>query len=95
MSEKEQDENQDNEVKAESDENSEVEESYDKPVDRGDVVELEIEDIGSKGDGIARIEGFVVFVPEGEVGRTYKVEITQVGKKFGFSEILEEIEDLN
>ncbi len=62
-------------------------EDYDKPVAEGETVELEIEDLGSKGDGIARVEGFVVFVPGGEVGETYDVEITSVGRKFAFGEI--------
>lgn len=62
---------------------------YDKPVEEGEIVELEIEDLGSKGDGIARVEGFVVFVPGGEVGESYDVEITSVGRKFAFGEIEE------
>jgi predicted RNA-binding protein with TRAM domain len=65
----------------------EQDEGLDKPVSEGEVVELEIEDLGSKGDGIARVEGFVVFVPGGEVGETYDVEITSVGRKFAFGEI--------
>lgn len=64
---------------------------FDKPVSEGDVVELEVEDLGSKGDGIARVEGFVVFVPGGEVGKKYNVEITSVGRKFAFGEIEEEV----
>lgn len=67
----------------------EEEEDYDKPVSEGDIVELEIEDLGSKGDGIARVEGFVVFVPGGEVDQEYEVEITSVGRKFAFGEIVE------
>jgi predicted RNA-binding protein with TRAM domain len=62
-------------------------EGFDKPVAEGDTVELEIEDLGSKGDGIARVEGFVIFVPGGEVGESYDVEITSVGRKFAFGEI--------
>lgn len=62
---------------------------YDKPVDEGDVVEVEIDDLGSKGDGIARIDGFVIFVPGGEVGESYDVEVTSVGRKFAFAEIQE------
>lgn len=62
---------------------------YDKPVDEGDVVEVEIDDLGSKGDGIARVDGFVIFVPGGEVGETYDVEVTSVGRKFAFAEIPE------
>lgn len=64
-------------------------EDFDKPVAEGETVELEIEDLGSKGDGIARVEGFVIFVPGGEVGETYDVEITSVGRKFAFGEIAE------
>jgi len=62
---------------------------YDKPVDEGDIVEVEIDDLGSKGDGVARIDGFVIFVPGGEVGETYDVEVTSVGRKFAFAEINE------
>ena len=70
-------------------EDSGDDQDYDKPVSEGDIVELEIEDLGSKGDGIARVEGFVVFVPGGEVDQEYEVEITSVGRKFAFGEIAE------
>lgn len=72
-----------------SEDDSGDENDYDKPVEEGETVELEIEDLGSKGDGIARVEGFVVFVPGGEVGEAYDVEITSVGRKFAFGEIEE------
>ncbi|MFB6100276.1 MAG: TRAM domain-containing protein, partial [Candidatus Nanohalobium sp.] len=68
---------------------SDDDQKFDKPVSEGEVVEVEIDDLGSKGDGIARVEGFVVFVPGGEVGETYDVEITSVGNKFAFGEITE------
>lgn len=74
---------------AQDQEDSGDDQDYDKPVSEGDVVELEIEDLGSKGDGIARVEGFVVFVPGGEVDTKYDVEITSVGRKFAFGEITE------
>lgn len=64
-------------------------EEFDKPVSEGETVEVEIDDLGSKGDGIARVEGFVVFVPGGEVGESYEVEVTSVGRKFAFAEIVE------
>lgn len=64
-------------------------EEFDKPVSEGETVEVEIEDLGSKGDGIARVEGFVVFVPGGEVGESYDVEVTSVGRKFAFAEIVD------
>ena len=80
------------EESAEASETEESEDSgdeFDKPVSEGDVVDVDVEDLGSKGDGIARVEGFVVFVPGAEVDTTYEVEITSVGNKFAFAEIVE------
>ncbi len=78
------------EAEPEQDDSSdEEEEGFDKPVSEGEIVEVEVEDLGSKGDGIARKEGFVIFVPGGEVGETYDVEVTSVGRKFAFAEITE------
>lgn len=80
---------EDNEFEDDSSDSSGDDNDYDKPVDEGDVVEVEIDDLGSKGDGIARIDGFVIFVPGGEVGESYDVEVTSVGRKFAFAEIQE------
>lgn len=64
--------------------------SFDKPVEKGKNYKVEIEDIGSKGDGIARVENFVVFVPEADIGDKVEIEITSVGRRFAFGEIVEE-----
>lgn len=77
----------DEQEETEESENEEEDEDFDKPVSEGEIVEVDIEDLGSKGDGIARKEGFVIFVPGGEVGETYDVEVTSVGRKFAFAEI--------
>jgi len=74
---------------SESEGSDQEDQDFDKPVNEGDIVEVEIDDLGSKGDGIARVEGFVVFVPGAEVGETYDVEVTSVGNKFAFAEITE------
>jgi len=49
-----------------------------KPVKEGDEVDITIEAVGSKGDGIGKIEGFVVFVPGVQAGETIKVRIKEV-----------------
>lgn len=64
-------------------------ESFEKPVEEGKTYEVEIEDLGSKGDGIARKDGFVIFVPDTEVGETVEIEITSVGRKFAFGEVVQ------
>jgi predicted RNA-binding protein with TRAM domain len=56
------------------------------PIEEGKEYEVKIEDVGKEGDGITRIEGFVVFVPETEVGDEIKVRITSVRKRFAFAE---------
>ncbi|MFP4632464.1 MAG: SAM-dependent methyltransferase [Halobacteriales archaeon] len=52
------------------------------PVRVGDVVEVEVESEGDEGDGVARVEGFVVFVPDTEAGDDVEVEVTEVHRRF-------------
>jgi predicted RNA-binding protein with TRAM domain len=56
------------------------------PIEEGKEYEVKIEDVGKEGDGITRIEGFVVFVPETKVGDEVTVRITSVRKRFAFAE---------
>lgn len=60
------------------------------PVQPGDQVTAVIESVGGKGDGMARVKGFVLFIPEGKKGKTYKLQITKVHDRFGFGEIINE-----
>lgn len=67
-----------------------TQETSEPPVERGEHREFEIEDTGDKGDGIARVgPGYVVFVPDTEVGDRVTVEITQVRENFAFAEVVE------
>ncbi|MEO2117221.1 MAG: TRAM domain-containing protein [Methanocaldococcus sp.] len=56
------------------------------PVKEGETYTVTIEDMGRGGDGIARVEGFVVFVPETQKGEIVNVKITAVKSKFAFAE---------
>ncbi|MFA6908172.1 MAG: TRAM domain-containing protein [Candidatus Micrarchaeia archaeon] len=49
-----------------------------KPVKVGDELDVTIEAVAAKGDGIAKKEGFVIFVPGVAVGETCKIRITAV-----------------
>lgn len=61
------------------------------PVQEGDLCEVEIEDIGEQGDGIARVgPGYVVFAPDTEVGDRVTVEIIDTRENFAFAEVVEE-----
>lgn len=59
------------------------------PVSVGDVREVKIVAMGSGGDGIAKVNGFVVFVPGTKVDDVVKVRVTKVLKKFAFAEVVE------
>ncbi len=61
-----------------------------KPVKVGDVLTVTIEGQGSRGDGIAKVKGFVVFVPGARKGDMPKVKIKYVGKNFATATILSE-----
>jgi predicted RNA-binding protein with TRAM domain len=56
------------------------------PIQEGEEYEVKIEDVGKEGDGITRVEGFVVFVPDTKVGDEVKVRITSVRRRFAFAE---------
>ena len=61
------------------------------PVEEGEVRYVEVEDIGKQGDGIARVErGYVIIVPDAEIGERVKVEITEVKSNFAVGEIIDE-----
>lgn len=61
-----------------------------KPVETGKEYDVSITEISRKGDGIARVEGFVIFVKGGQVGQNAKVKITQVGERFATADLVEE-----
>ena len=52
------------------------------PVEAGSEYDVKIEDIAREGDGIARIEGFVIFVPDTAVGDQVKIKIDKVMRRF-------------
>lgn len=56
------------------------------PVKENQELEVVIDDIGSRGDGIARIQGFLIFVPNSKIGERVKVRILSVGQKFAVAE---------
>ncbi|BAI61957.1 ribosomal RNA large subunit methyltransferase J [Methanocella paludicola SANAE] len=54
---------------------------------KGDVLDLAIDGVGKNGDGIAHVDGFVIFVKGAKQGSRVKVKITDVKPEFGFGKI--------
>jgi len=58
------------------------------PVKVGEEIDVTIEAVGAKGDGIAKKNGFVLFVPGVKEGQQVKIRITKVLRKVGFAEVV-------
>ena len=60
------------------------------PVKEGERYDVEIEDVGEKGDGIARVgPGYIVFVENTKIGDRVTVEITQTRENFAFGDVIQ------
>jgi predicted RNA-binding protein with TRAM domain len=59
------------------------------PVVAGQTYDVKIEDVAKKGDGIARIEGFVIFVPGTKVGDQVKIEVETVKRNFAVAKVVQ------
>jgi predicted RNA-binding protein with TRAM domain len=59
---------------------------FEKPVKIGETYDVEINEVGSRGDGIARVKNFVVFVSDTKKGEKCKIKITQVRRRFATGE---------
>jgi len=57
-----------------------------KPVKVGEEYEVEISEVGSRGDGIARVKNFVVFVNGAKQGEKIKIKIKEVRMRFAIGE---------
>ena len=60
------------------------------PVKVGDELDVTIEAVGEKGDGLAKRDGFVLFIPNTQEGDNVRVKVTRVLRKVGFAEVVGE-----
>ena len=66
-----------------------TEQDRNSPVSAGGLHDVTIESIAREGDGIARIQGFVIFVPGTKVGDHVTIRIERVLQKFAFAVLAE------
>lgn len=57
-----------------------------KPVSVGDVLEVTIESEGGHGDGIAKKDGFILFVKGAKKGDNCKIKINDVKRTFALAD---------
>ena len=60
------------------------------PVSVGEQRIVEIDEMGEQGDGLTRVErGYVVIVPETEVGERVRIQIRHVRETVAFADVVE------
>ncbi|TMI33408.1 TRAM domain-containing protein [Candidatus Bathyarchaeota archaeon] len=62
------------------------------PVEEGQEVDITVDSVGRRGDGIGRINNFVVFIPGTNAGDKVKIRITGVRGSFATGEVISKSE---
>ncbi|MEM0075319.1 MAG: TRAM domain-containing protein [Nitrososphaerota archaeon] len=59
-----------------------------KPVKVGEEYDVEITEISRRGDGIAKVQGFIIFVAGAKAGQKAKIKITNVSNRYATAEMV-------
>jgi predicted RNA-binding protein with TRAM domain len=63
--------------------------SFSKPVETGKEYTVDVTDNGRARDGIARIQGLVIFVKSAKAGdKNTRIKINSVGSRFAIAEVV-------
>ena len=60
-------------------------------INKNDEYIVTIEDMGSEGEGVGKIDGYTVFVKDALPGEEARIKITKAGKNFGYGRLMEVI----
>ncbi len=60
-----------------------------KAINKNDEFELEIEDIGSEGEGIAHIDGYAIFIKDAIPGDIVRIKVIKAKKNYGYGRLIE------
>ena len=63
--------------------------SFRKPVEVGKEYDVSISDTSRRGEGIAKVDGFIVFVPGTKVGQNVRIKVNQVSERFASGQVVE------
>lgn len=59
-----------------------------KPVEVGKEYEVDIQEVSRRGEGIARIQGLVIFVPDAKQGDHVTIKIARISRRFAEAEVV-------
>jgi predicted RNA-binding protein with TRAM domain len=58
------------------------------PVELGEELEVEISELSPKGEGIAKNQGYVIYVTDAKLGDQVKIKITRVTDKAANAQVI-------
>ncbi|MDG6926109.1 MAG: TRAM domain-containing protein [Nitrososphaerota archaeon] len=59
-----------------------------KPVKVGDEMDVTISEVSRRGDGVTRVQGYVIFIPTGRQGQQARIRVTTIRPNFAIAEIV-------
>lgn len=59
------------------------------PVSKNDYLDVQFEDLTNEGAGVAKVDGYPIFVPQGLPGEKAKIKVIKVNKGYGFGKLIE------
>jgi predicted RNA-binding protein with TRAM domain len=59
-----------------------------KPVELGAEYDVDINEVSERGDGIARVERFIIFVPDTKIGDHVRIRITRISTKIAEAQVV-------
>lgn len=65
----------------------------DLPVKLNGIYDIDIEDLGSRGEGVGRVDGYTLFIEGALPGERVKAKITKVNKNYGFAKLMKVLEE--
>jgi 23S rRNA (uracil1939-C5)-methyltransferase len=63
--------------------------SYTLPVQKNDYIDVQFVDLTHDGAGVAKVDGYPIFVPNGLPGEKAKIKVIKVNKGYGFGRLME------
>jgi predicted RNA-binding protein with TRAM domain len=60
-----------------------------KPVEVGKEYDVTISDVSRRGDGIAKVDGFVIFVAGAKQGQQARIRVTQVSNRYASGQLVD------
>ncbi len=59
-----------------------------KPVKVGEEIDVTISEVSRRGDGLTRVQGYVIFVPNAKQGDSVKIRITQIRPNYAIGQVV-------